>query len=458
MLESIMKGNMAGSEEAEPKEMPPLAEFEGRMECALFTDTCSLTIFEDRLSATGKMDQLQIHYSEILSLEKQDFQVCIETEEGTLAISRMGQVLEWFFEKLWAAYNNAVSNALLAEGECLGAMKGLYAAKEGENAHEGKAVFRVYEDCLCILPPNRNARRIPFCFLTRAEKKDFSFLLILTTGEQYELSRLGSGLDQLDSLVTKQLRNLQEKTAKWHKELAPDLKGMQSAAAGKLLPLGRSADWKKLMAAAPPLGSAIENALRQSRMKQTWPWFLDLCGGTGMQLGILPPPIKEKEPEQELPAAAEEGDAAEAPLKPSPILWILAPDAGEALAAVELDLGDEEAAATYLYRIDGKWEAFAAAMDRALEASRFRRDLIRLPEEALDQPKHLQEKMLIHRTPALQMLRQNFAGRAIHSSLERWKNDIRKVQVEDRKLPAFGDPPKDKSSAFCTNCGAKLFP
>ena len=110
-----------------------------------------------------------------------------------------------------------------------------------------------------------------------------------------------------------------------------------------------------------------------------------------------------------------------------PVLWVIAPVNGGQAAAVELALADGEAAATYLYRVEGNWRSFAMQIDRALEAASFERSPILLDDEKLALHEHAAEAMLIARTPALQIMRRCFIGRAIHSSENRWLSDIERA-------------------------------
>ena len=140
--------------------------------------------------------------------------------------------------------------------------------------------------------------------------------------------------------------------------------------------------------------------------------------------------------------------------KESPvILWLLAPDKEQQIVAVELSLAEQEAAATYLYRISGTWEDFAVRIDRALEAASFDRQLIRMPEEELKEPEHLKKRMLIKRTPTLEMLRKQFVGRAIHTSWEHWKKDIENCC---RNTVNTFPGNKQVTEKHCATCGAEL--
>lgn len=433
--------------------------FTGLVVCPLFSEQAKLTLEKDCLMIAAKFDLLPIPYGEIISFTLVDYRVEIQIPDGMVAVSHLGQAAQWLYDKLYAVYNDAVLEALLVKGQHNFEAAGEYIAEENGKTRQGSAILRLYEDCLCILPPDEHARRVPLCFLSSMEKDGLSMILSLATGECYTLSKLGRELDNLDRLLTDSLRALRERTLQWHKELAPNLGSMQAATAAKLMPLGTAASMEKLTSAAPLLVTALEEKIKDSRMAQTYPWLRELCGGSGLAVGALPPPEKEeaqpvmpKMPTAET-TASEGGQEQAEETEPKPILWAIAPGRDRRLAAVELALGDDEAAATYLYRVDGEWEPFARLIDRALEATGFQRELILMPDEKLKAPEHLEAAMLVKRTPALLLMRRCFAGRAIHSSPDRWRRDIEKCRAA---LPSATAP--KQAERHCTSCGATLAP
>lgn len=435
-----------------------LETFQGYVECPLFAEECSIRLEEKQIAFVGRIRQLAIMYGEISSLYIANYKLMLVTESGVIAISRMGQALQWLYEKLYDAYNGVVLGALKVTGTVLLQLAGEYQAEEDGKVHDGPAVILLYEDCLCILPPNENARRLPLCFVKEAGISAYTYILELYSGERVTLSKLGRELDVLDLRLTQQLQKLGEKTSSWHKELAPGISSMQAAYAVELMPYGRAAQFQKLSETAPRLAAALEAKLKESRIGGTYPWLLELCGGANFWAGLAPAPQKPAGMEglESLgllsggaPDLSKLSEALKAPganaehspvagalsadtlteQAPEHVAWILVPDQTMQIAAVELSLADNEAAATYLYRIPGNWETFAILIDRALEAATFDRQFIRLSEAELQEPEHLEKRMLVKRTPALKLLRQQFAGRAIHSSLERWKKDIEKCCI-----------------------------
>lgn len=406
---------------------PPLAEFEGYAECMLFAEEVKITLTQEEMIVVAVFDQLILPYGDILSFAFEQYRTVVHTADGSVIFSKMGQSAEWLYDKLFLAYNDAVLKALLVEGEHVFEATGDFVLEEGTMQIREQGVIRLYDDCLCLLPPNENARRIPYSFMTGIKKGDYSRTILLSTGEQYTVARMGREMDAFDRLLTAKIRGLREETVQWHKELAPNISSMQAAAAAKLMVMGTAAMLSKLSVAASVLLDSLEAKIGQSRIAQTYPWLKMLSGDDSLFIGALPAPPKEEE--EEAVSDTPEGAETEAEeQEPDTILWCIAPDREKQLLAVELALEKNEAAATYLYRVQGDWETFARKIDLGLWASGFQRDLIMMPEEKLLLPENRSSAMLIKRTPSLRLMRSRFAGRAIHTSKTRWQNDIEKCR------------------------------
>ncbi len=69
-------------------------------------------------------------------------------------------------------------------------------------------------------------------------------------------------------------------------------------------------------------------------------------------------------------------------------------------------------------------KGFAQKLNRALEAIGFKRDAIRLSDEELRKPQFAHYLMASERTAALRFVRENYAGRIIHSGPDAWKRGL----------------------------------
>ncbi|MDU9375915.1 hypothetical protein McpSp1_04940 [Methanocorpusculaceae archaeon Sp1] len=456
MLDQLMKGMMPdGGKEKTKEEKSKKSEFEGFAECLLFSETARITVDEDALLITTALDQLPIPYGEIISFVFTNYRLEIVTVHETITISQMGQTGQWLYDHLYAAYNAAVLKAFLVEGSPEMEVRGSFETEDAGGTIQGEAVVRLYKNCVCILPANDHGRRIPLCFVSEIEKGNFSLTLSLLTGERYMLSKMGYETDHFIGKVTEGLRSLRERSVTQLQECDSALRSMQAAMAAKLMPEGVNAAVGKLSAAAPTLMAELEKLIKESRISGSYPVLKRLCGDERLFFGMKAPVKEEgKQPTLSGMPVISGGDgsntSAAVPGPQKPLFWLIA--VGRETAAVELALPGDEAAATYLYRIEGEPETFALILNRGMEATDFRRELFTLTDEELAKPGRMTEAMLIHRTPALQLMRKCFVGRVIHSSPDKWEREMEKYLSSIHERGKEGE----QQTRFCTNCGTKI--
>ena len=106
------------------------------------------------------------------------------------------------------------------------------------------------------------------------------------------------------------------------------------------------------------------------------------------------------------------------------VLWLISPAKKSNIAAVEFATSEDTAAATFLYRIGEDWEMAWRKLNHAMEAIHFQREVIRLKDEELLRAGYANYAMAVKRNGALQFIRRHFAGRVIHSSPQRWKQEL----------------------------------
>jgi hypothetical protein len=118
---------------------------------------------------------------------------------------------------------------------------------------------------------------------------------------------------------------------------------------------------------------------------------------------------------------------ADAPPPDPYILWIVTPSPSGDACAVEFAGAEDEAAATFVYRFGGSWDAFRMKLGMALEAIDWKREVIRLTDEELRKPEYDLYRMANDRCEALRFVRGCFAGRAIHRTMESWKKQVKEL-------------------------------
>ncbi|NLV17681.1 MAG: hypothetical protein GXY50_10835 [Syntrophomonadaceae bacterium] len=379
------------------------SEYSAHLKCLQLTGQVKLTIDEAGLFIASLFDGIVILYSEITAIDLRDYAVQIHSDADIYTLSRFERGCEPFYNTLNEAFNKKVRKALFVTDTPVFRTRGEYRYEEEDKNVSGKAVIEVYKDCVLILPPDDGARRIPICFAGGMQDNDFELILSLGTGESYSFIRLGHDTDTFVECLADRLHFLRTRALSAVRALDGSLNSAQASAIAKLMPEGVAVPLHKLAAIAPSFVTAVEAQVSQSRVGNEYRFFKEICDPLEVCVGM------------------KSGLAGE---QNQDVLWIIAPGKKPGVAAVELATGVETAAATFMYRFLESWGVFYPALNRAMEAVNFKREIIRLTDDELKMPEYADYAMAVKRTRALRFLRDRFAGRVIHASEESWKREI----------------------------------
>jgi len=156
-------------------------------------------------------------YADLYDFRLLNYHLFLDRVDETWEISQLGYDTEEFFERLWEAYDARSREALFLSGAPLMETEGDFHFEEENAAAKGKAKIALYPDCVCILPHNACARRIPLCFTEEPAREGFRIFLKLDTGEKYEIARLGHDTDPFFENMTKRRQAVLQA---WEKRLA----------------------------------------------------------------------------------------------------------------------------------------------------------------------------------------------------------------------------------------------
>ena len=382
--------------------------FEGQLASESLNGGVTITVGPDALSFFSSFDQLACMYTDIRSFALVNYALVIDTEFGRLRLSQLGGELEWLHDKLWDAYNDAVQKSLFVDGASIYESHGDYRYEDSGGRSEGCAQVRLFGNCVCLFPPNEDARRVPFCFLREMQEENYSLRLTLDSGDNYTFVRIGGYKPGFVHQLTTALRAFQQKNQDNVREIGGSLNSAQVTTLARLMPEGVAAPVGEMDSIAPAFVSTLEGQIAQSRAAEPYVYFQELCGKAGLCVGIKPS-SGAGEPEYDIFIAT-------------------AKEASEGgVAAVEFAMAGEETSATFFYRYEGAWTNFVRTLNRAMEAVNFRREIIWLREDALNKPENAHYRMAIRRTEALRFLRSCFSGRAIHSTPEAWRRETERL-------------------------------
>lgn len=403
-----------------------------------------LSLSRRGLLIAARFDIAELAYAEINELRFENYVVSVAADSGTFVFSRIGSWAEPFYNELFKAYNAAVLRSLFIKGNPLITAKGDYGFSESQARQEGKAPFSVYGNCVVILPPNLDARRIPLCFLNALDKGNFALTLSLDTQESYTLAKLGYDTDPFENAVEQQLRAMQAKALALVRAIDPALTTTQAAQLAKLTLGGKAAPLGKLAAIAPGFALALEAEIAKTRADEFFQAFKQLsdaaeiwvgfkrnaAAGEGAEGGANLEALNPGAEEDPLATSslgsladtARQDDGTETEVPPDPYLfYFIVPSPDGNSATVEFSEADS---ATFVYRTNGDFSGFAMQLNRSLEAIDYKREVIRLSDTELLRPENAIYYMAAKRTTSLQFVRSHFAGRVIHAKLSTWKQKL----------------------------------
>lgn len=308
-------------------------------------------IEQDRLDFRGGDVAFTLDFALIMTVRTENFRLRLVTETGDFTLSRLGYDFDDFCHQLQKAFCARSEEALFVAGTPIIVAEGEYAYVDAGGAAKGTAQIRLFEDCVTILPPDRNGRRLPLCFAVELSRENYTLKIVLDTAERYELMRLGRDTDAFFDQLQKGRKEAKQRYEAQLAAIAREAKDYD----------GEIKDRLEVLAAV---------------------------GGEVLPGTFAPAPEPAPQP---LPA------------------WFVA--LGRDRAGVELVTGEQTA--TYLYRFKEEPGVFLARLRHAMEAVGDHREVIYLPEiTAAATPLY---DMAVKRSTALAFLRAANGGRLIHN-------------------------------------------
>lgn len=405
--------------------------YKGNVSSCQYNGEATLIIEETGLTVSTLFFDFALRYEEISSICAGDYDVKIEAASDSICVSRLGQSNDWFFNNLTRAYNGAVTKALKVSGDCVFETQGKLTY---ENV-TAKGKIQVYEDSLCLLPPVTEARRFPFSFFSGIAKEDYAIKIQLNTGENATISMVGRDLDPLEKKLIEGVRGARDKNGALACEICETLNAANKAKASNVLHEKLAVPVNRLKN-VEGLYECIMDKVAVSDMKKSWDKLNELCDGEKAAVGIWKlsdeevAALKEKLLEKLQAEAGEGEDVQQVTLTPEQeealkwMIWAAIPSKDERIAIVEAAFPTEEVA-TYIYKIPAGWPHFLNILNRGMEAMDFERDIILLAREKLTEANNAPKKILIERTPAVEMLRSQLLGRVIHRTEDGWVKNIK---------------------------------
>ncbi|MCL2653488.1 MAG: hypothetical protein FWD63_06845 [Propionibacteriaceae bacterium] len=387
---------------------PAPVAYQAQVASSALTGQASLRIGEDGLDVDGLFQPVFIDFADIVELGRADYVVGVRTTSDQFTFSGLGNQCDGFYMTLMGAFNAKVRRALFVQGQPAFQGDGDIRYREGAVEVQGHGLVEVYDDCVVLLPPNDQARRVPLVFANDMRPEPFGAAIKLDGGDWYEVTRLGRDADAFDATIKAKLAGLRQKSVEAVRALDASLSQQQLSTIAAKMPPGAAVPLGELAGVAPSYVAALEQRVADSRAAATYTEFKTVCDPDRICVGL----------KDGLAGSDDPG-----------VLWFIAPSSSKPVAAVEWAVDEGESAATFFYNIVGDETDFVRRLNRAIEAVEFHREVVSLPAEELGRPSNNYYAMAVRRTQALQFMRDNLAGRVIHNSPDAWSAGMRALMV-----------------------------
>lgn len=371
-------------------------------------------------------DSLFYSYREIQSISALDYRIALMLDSGeTLVLTQLGFHYEDFRRILIKMRNETLLfDLLMNEPLCFTCPEAeFHYLNESGVVREGHCEVRIYQTGIVVMPESGDLFRIPFAEFTQVTAEDYRIAIKTEYQEEVVIRQMGRIYDPFNKALAAAIEDLSDKVRLLLEGLFPQA---SSGAIRSLIPLmkdGKAVGQSRLNQIFPGGWRFLEDRLDAAGLKDNLQYLLSLTQGepyAGVKRGLM-------------------GDLT------GEYLWFLIPIynddpklPGNAIAMESI--GEGSGKATYFFRIKPR-KVYAQGLNReealiqdvsnmvkqinrAMLAVNFRREPIYLPEERLNTPNNLRYKTAFQRLTSLQLLRELFIGRVIHSNPDQWRKDV----------------------------------
>lgn len=419
--------------------------------------TCNLTFDEETFRLVAdKGPGFAMDLGDIDVLDVGDYQISLKIyDRTTILLTQFGKTFQNLCHDLIEIWHKRVVQCLLLDDlEEVTRVNGFAQLESAGRSFLSDAEIRLYKSNLAVLPTKAAAFQWRMADIDTINFDEGSYALELRSGkDRLILTRLAKRSREFWEKLVEATKILTDKSTQVIHALFPFLSPGQFIEAATLMKEGRIVAVSQLGSIHPSIDQAlIQNAVGP----QFRPYFNILkqrAASPGPYFGFK---FIRKEEENKEEEAASDSAAAEAesgtdanvdkgsekPLleleNESLFFWFAFPLAGGAAPTdpanlVAWECTSQAGRATYIFRLSPPGQSLEIdtaiqQLNRGIVMVNFRREPIYLPDSSLEiQPRFRRYAIAQRNVPVLQNLRNLFAGRAIHTSLDAWQNQLQSL-------------------------------
>ena len=342
-----------------------------------------------------------------------------------LTLRQFGASFGNLSEGLLTAWRDRMVRCLLLEDmEEIGRFTGsLASARVGVVASE----FRLYKTNIAALPLAETPVQWRLADIDSVKFDDSSWTTTLSASMgRISISKLAKRTDEFIGKLNGAISALKTEAADALHRLFPFLNPDQLQRLAALMPEGRSVPLASIAEIHAKLADALQATAVTPKHK---PFFDALCAHSSPEALLAGFKFIRGDEESGEPGdAGEEGgeEAAADDGRPKLFYWFFIPIRDRKILAWEATSGSGRA--TYFFRYDGDAVQAAQQLTRGLALVNFRREPVYLPDDSLEQqPRFHRYAIGARKLPDLRALRAAYLGRAIHTSMETWTEQVNRL-------------------------------
>jgi hypothetical protein len=423
--------------------------------CRLDFDNESMTLIP------GAGAPLSCDLGDIDEFAPQDFELTLKLYTGEkLVLSRFGKSYQDLCHDLQEAYRaRLVQCLLLNDLDEIGRYDATVDFKSPHQSFSGAAECRLYQSNLAILPLAHTGLQWRLAEIDSVTFDEAPYAIALRSGEEVlTVGKLAKRTREFMDKLQAAIADVASRSAATVRSVFPFLSPEQFRRAAELLKEGRVAPVAQLSAIHLKTAQALAERVVGARLKPYFDYLSTRAGADGFYAGFqLIRKDEEPEPDtdqpQDPPDLESQTTEMQPPLPPEEetdpdtevLHWFLFPLRNQGAAVPQIcawETTSRSGRATYFFRLFSPEEAgkikpgeAASAVDsairrlnRALLLLNFRREPIYLPDDSLElQPRYRRYAIAARKIPVLGQLRSSFIGRAIHTSMPTWQQQVQKI-------------------------------
>jgi len=420
---------------------------------------CKVTIEPPNLFTTPQTGpSLSIDLGDIDFLDSGDYQLTLRLYTGkSLVLTRFAKTFQNLSEALLGAHRDRLVQCLLLDDlEEIDRFEGHVEITGGDRNFSNPAQLRLYKSNLAILPMKEVGFQWRLADMDGTEFDDAAYRFIIRSGHtRLSVGKLAKRTSEFVERLRAAIDVVSENTAAIVRSLCPFLSPDQALEVSRLMKEGRATGVLKLRQIHPEIeqslvAHAVDPALR--------PYFDALKQETGSQEWFagfkMVRPEMEPGPER-VPSNAEpgappvEGAQADGPIdersegdrNPEVLYWFFFPikaaTASDDSNVIAWESTSLSGRATYFFNTSGalsqgevhdrsnSLEASVRQLNQALVMLNFRREPVYLPDTSLQtEARYRRYAIACRKLSILRELRASYLGRAIHTSVDAWQNQV----------------------------------